>query len=221
MKPLTVTAALAKPPACDQPLYLDGLLLFALGAEMGCAHPSGMVEPEAVYAAAEGGEMPLARVDTPAGWWWCASAAHLVGPERREHLVRRVALDAYARLTDRGSVGHKAGPDKMLRMPFFYRPSMLSLAWTCVGDLDRVTELLARVPSVGRHTTHGWGWVRSWTVHEGGPGPSAYATDLRLRHLPADVDPDVSGVSRWTSRRMPLRPPYYRRTEGVPCIQIA
>lgn len=211
MVPLTVTAHLASPPVVDRPVYLDGVLLAGLGAMV------GDVDDAAVVAFAESGGLPLARVDTPHGWWWAASAVQPWGREERDHLNRVPLVEEAGRWTTARSVTQGSGPDKRLRVPHYSRPAMLRLAWACVGDPEAVGRLLARVPSVGRLTTHGHGWVTRWVVERGGPPLDAYASSVALRHLPVEVAADLPDtVSR---RLLPLRPPYHARRNAVPCWQ--
>lgn len=212
--PFTVVAELSTPPIVDRSLLLDGMLLGALGERMGAQRVDGWAAAEDVYAL----PLPLARVESPHGWWWAASAAQPYGPEQQSHLNRVPLIEEYERWTTARSVTHGSGPDKRLRVPFYYRAGMFRLTWTGVGARSEVESLLALVPAVGRMRGHGHGWVRRWTVTEGGPPLEAYGRDVGLRHLPAEtrLPSCVGGVTR---RQIPLRPPYHRRADGVPCWQ--
>lgn len=214
MTPLTVRAHLDTPPVLDRPLYLDALLQAGLGEAMGRGREDGWEDPEVV----QGAPLPLARVETPHGWWWAASHVLPAGPEQQGHLNRVPLVEEYARWTDARSVSHGSGPDKRLRVPFYYRPGMLLLEWTCVGDLRQVARVLAHVPGVGRLRGHGHGWVRRWEVVPGGPSLEDYGHDLALRHLPAEMR--VTLPRAVMRRHMPLRPPYYQRRDAVPCWQL-
>jgi hypothetical protein len=212
--PLTVIAHLGSPAILPGPLALDAPLYAGVGRRAGALEPSGWAD----FAAAFDEPLPLARVETPAGWWWAVSAAVPVGPEALAHAHRRPCLEAAARWTSARSVNVAAGPDKALRLPLYYRPGQLALTWTCVGEAAGLLDLLCRVGGVGGRTSHGWGWVDRWTIAEGGPPLADYATDLRLRHLPAATRPQLP-EGHAVSRLLPLRSPYYDRSAAVPCWQ--
>lgn len=213
MTPLTITAHLTTPPVCDRPLILDSILYAGLGALRGSQHPSGRADADAVFAE----DLPLARVETPHGWWWAASQATPWGSERVFHLNRAPDYDGVARWTNARSMNHASGPDKRLRIPSYYRPQMMEITWTAFGDAEQVGWLLAWVSGVGRLVSHGWGLVLRWSIRREGPGLEAYR-DGSTRHVPVQLPrPEVARV---TTRSIPLRPPYYRRREGVPCWQV-
>ena len=68
--------------------------------------------------------------------------------------------------------------------------------------------------------THGWGQVARWEVTEGGPGPGAYATDVRLRHLPVSCAPRVPDLEATSVAPKRLRPPYWGRMNTVECVFV-
>lgn len=215
MIPLTVTLSLTSPPAFAEgtPLRLDGLLMGALGHVLGRAHSSGWVGSDEV----EAHPLPLARVELPDGrWWWAASALTLLGPEEPRYRHKRPALDMLETYSDARTVCVAAGPDKAMRLPYYVRPEMGTLAFTCIGDIDEVSELVRAIVSVGKHVDGGHGWVdpaRS-TVVPGGPDLDAYRTG-ELRPVPMDVwTPPLR--ARFVVRDQPLRPPYWRKTETEP-----
>ena len=216
-QPLTITAHLHTPPIVREPILFDGVLMGGLGASMGAADPSGWVDPEVVYER----RLPLEQVGRAGMWWYAASQATPHGPEATHHTHRRMPAEHYARWTDERSSLFTAGPDKGLRVRLFYRPAMLAVRWTCVGDRDQIAELLSYVPGIGHRTTHGFGQVARWEISEGGPGPGAYATDVRLRHIPASVAPRQPDHDFTTTAPKRLRPPYWGRLNTVPCVFVS
>lgn len=227
MIPLTVEADMASAIAGRVPLYLDAALLWAFGAECGARREDGFEAHDVVMRLAEGPEgLPLARIEGAGSWWWAASACPPWGREARDHRHRRPPLELYADLTRATSVNVATGPDKALRIPVFRQIDQMRLRWTAVGDVERIRALLERVHAVGARTTQGYGEVRSWSVQPGGPALADYASDLRLRHLPSDLDVElhVPGA-RVSTRRLPLRPPYYGRggpewRDAPPCPPV-
>lgn len=217
MRPLTVTAELASPAVVTGPLMLDAMLYAGLGEELGAANPGGWADVSDVDAC----PLPLARIDAGEHWWWACSQVTPRGPEAMHHVHRRAPDEAYMRWTTDASFNRASGPDKALRLPVYRRIAMMEMVWLCVGDAQRVSELLAHIGAVGKMRTHGHGWVRRWRVEDGGPPLEDYATDVGLRHLPADVGADIGAYRRVTRRLMPLRAPYHYRALAVPCLQVA
>lgn len=215
MTPLTVTAYLATPPVLDRPVCLDGVLLGATGAAMSAAAGEWLDDATVI---AHG--LPLARVETVAGWWWAASALLPWGPEQRGDLNRVPLVDEAARWTTARTITQGSGPDKRLRVPYYTRPAMLSLTWTCVGDADAVGRLLLRARGIGRHVKHGHGWVTRWSVERGGPAVEEYGRSLELRHLPVALEPALPVGRDVGRRRVPLRAPYHALAAAVPCWQV-
>lgn len=209
-----MTAVLATPPVVTGPLMFDGVLIAGMGYRLGRAHPSGWVSPEMVATH----RLPLAQIEDRGLWWYACSQITPAGGEQGMHKHRRPPTDLYARFTTARTVNHSCGPDKALRIPGYYRPGMLELTWTCIGDRDEVADLLTGVPSIGKYATDGWGWVRRWHVEQ--VDAAEDYTDPRVRHVPfASV---VAFPARYTQRLMALRPPYYVRLPHVvvPCIQV-
>lgn len=211
MIPLTITAHLHTPPVVKDPILFDGVLMGGLGASMGASSPSGWVDPSEVYEQ----RLPLARVGRAGLWWYAASQATPHGPEQTHHTHRRMPAEHYTRWTRERSTLFGTGPDKCVRIRLFTRPAMLAVRWTCVGDPSEVARLLSFVPGIGNRVTHGWGQVARWEVVEGGPELDAYAHDVALRHLPADLELLVPGGAMLSDKR--LTPPYWSREATRPC----
>ncbi len=216
MIPLLVIAELAQPAILKQPPMLDGILLAGVAQLASAELPSGIMD----LAEADRLPLPLARVETPDGWWWAASQASLVGPEgvawaHRRHAGHLGELLPGVKLIDTGG-----GPDKSLRQPLYYRVEMTRLAWTCIGDPEQVGRALSYIGGIGHRRAHGWGWVRQWTVQPDPDGPTLkdYEQNVRLRHIPVTAMP-TPPRGRVALRMVPTRPPYHRFGEAVQCWQ--
>jgi hypothetical protein len=226
--PFEVVASLQSPanPASG-PILLDGILCAGLGGRLGSQEPGKWAGPEKVTAAVEAGALPLGRIEAVGTWWYAASQATPQGREEVRHLHKRLPQTFYERYTSTKNINIATGPDKSLRLPYYLRPDWLTLRWFCVGDPVEVAALLWRVGGVGKVTTHGNGWVRQWRLSTGqvveplrwrgqeagwevqAPALPAYATDLKLRHLPVSKQPALPVGSRVQRRWLPLRPPYH------------
>ena len=210
--PLRVTARLSHSGVLRDHPVLDGLLLAGEAARL---DPASMDEADAL-------PLPLARVETAHGWWWAASQATLRGVEAGAYGNRRPPIRLAEMLIADRTMSTVTGPDKMLRQPLSYRPEMLEMTFTCIGSAPEIARALSYVGGVGHRRAHGWGWISGWTVEADPEGPtlSDYATDLRLRHLPAPVARLVPGARAMT-KDIPLTPPYWQRPRAVRCLALA
>ena len=216
MIPLTITAHFGEPPVMASPVMLDAVLFDAAVAQLGRHAPGGWVEPRWIGRAAAG--LPLARVETPHGWWYAASCLPRAGRQSLGHLHRRAPLDLYRDWTPMRSVDQRTGADKSLRIPIHTQFYLNAAVWTCVGDPEKIATLLSQVGGVGRLVTHGHGWIDRWEIEEGGPPVERYAVDVDLRPIPVDAGPALPKAA--VRRMVPLRPPYHDRAAVVDCWQV-
>lgn len=213
MIPLTVTAVMGSAPLVKEPLRLDAVLYYAIGRRLGRDAPAGYADKADVDVV----PLPLARVETPAGWWYAASQATPWGSEEPVYTHKRAPLQQALIWTSQKGVNIAAGADKSLRKRAYTRPEMSVITWTCVGDPVEVASLLELVPGLGAQVTQGYGWVREWHIAPGGPSLEAYATDIELRHIPVTLL-DRLPMGATTTRDLPLRPPYWSRDNLVTCV---
>lgn len=215
MIPLTITAHLHTPAIIKDPVLFDGVLVGGLGARLGSQEEGGWVDPQTVYAY----PLPLAPVSDQGGWWYAASQATPSGPERVHHAHRRMPAEDYLRWTSAKITNFASGPDKNLRVRLHYRPAMLSIRWTCIGDPDEIKKILSWVSGIGNRVGHGFGQVARWEVTEGGPALDAYKTDVSIRHIPmSSLKGPIPRDAMIAQKR--LRSPYWSRFERVPCAMI-
>ena len=216
MRPLQVTAVLAQPAVLKVPPVLDGLLLAGV-AQLACRDLPGGIMP---LEEADVLPLPLARVETPVGWWWAASQATLWGREAVSWAHRRHAGNLAELLDGVKTIDTGAGPDKSLRVPLYARVEMMQVTWTCIGDPDAVAAALSYIDGIGARRTHGWGWVRQWMVDDDPKQLQLedYATRPDLRHIPIGAL-DTLPKGRVRLSQVPLRPPYHHIGAAVPCWQ--
>lgn len=210
-EPLTITVHLRCAPILSAgPVYFDAMLQYALGCAMGDER-GDWVDPKEVQSQ----PLPLARVETPRGWWYAASCARAEGPQQHHYFHRRAATDMLVQLTDARTVEIGTGVDKSFRLRAFRRTAQRSMMWTCVGNAAQIAALLPRVVGVGAQTRH-HGQIDRWEIARGGPALDEYSRLLALRHLPSGLVTDIPPTGRRIN--LPLRPPYY--LPGVDCWQI-
>jgi len=241
--PLTVVAKLSSPIAAyPGPLLLDGILCSGYGGKLGSRRADKWEDPAVVCKNVQDGALPLERVTVGNYWWYAASQALPQGKEILRHLHKRIPQMLLEGYTTAKSVDIATGPDKSLRIPQYLRPGWLTIHWSCVGDPDEIADLLWRVPSLGRQSTHGNGWVRQWRLSSGhvidplmwkgkedGWTPDAsttisYTNDLSLRHIPVEL---LTTLPKGQIRRhrIPLLPPYHTgydpdSTRATQCWQM-
>lgn len=201
MIPVLVTAATPHGVATSRPwgVPLDALLSSVLwhrrkwearaaGHHL-AYHPD--LEPEAI-------ELPLARCHDPdhqAAWHWMATFADMRPgggePDIRWRTSRtdRRRLQQLAPVTG-NVVSDTSGRYLQRTVPVIAHP-VATLTWHAVGDPDGIRELLAELPSIGKHRGTGEGVVARWTVTE--------APDVAAWSAGHEHEPGVLG------RTVPLR----------------
>lgn len=242
MSAFTATAYLRQPATCKHPPMLDALLYVGLHRRLSGLDPVRWPGPAPLPEIFQL-DLPLAKVESPHGWWWAASQATPRGPEAVRHEHRRPPIEGYARhqRPDRrgrvAKVSRKVGPDKALRVPVHTRSGWWTPTWTGVIDAERASDvgclleidgspldivqaLLRLVPSIGARTNGGHGAISYWEVVPGGPALASYSADLSVRHLPVSsaAFDALATVGHVVRRQIPLRPPYYSR-DVVDCLQ--
>lgn len=164
-------------------------------------------------------ELPLARCgdpDSDTDWHWMATFAdlhpHPGTPDVRWRTSR----------TDRGRLQHlsphisktvsdSSGRYQRRIVPVMAHPAT-QLTWRAVGDPDRIQDLLADLPSIGKHRGVGEGLVTNWAIretptvsawaagHEHEPGVLGRAAPPRCV---ANTDTRTAGITTTA-----VRPPY-------------
>lgn len=211
-QPLFVTAILAGPVRMPQGcIQLDALLAAQVAQLEHVPHPaqSGeLIEIEVPVLRESGGRFHL-----------CSSSCCQVDEHERRWVNRRFDIQAAQRLSRMRRVHLSAGPTKSFRIP----DEAVHLVddridWWCVGDEERVTELLYWVTHLGRKRSSGEGRVRSWAVRQCEPWgdgfplltPDGYPT----RPLPAEWPGLAEDAMRG---RMALTYPYWAPDKAALC----
>jgi len=205
MKPLRVTFTLERPMhPPEMPIHLDALLAWAAVRE---AEEIGDPDP---LAAQE--RLPLQHEDGPGGAVWCASQVVLSqqGPPQQIFRTKRFEVAPMALAKDRVYAGganvltQGTGPFKSFVLPTSVIWSPTAMAW-CLGEADRMTELLSRVRSLGKHRGIMLGAITSCTVVEDASARARW----RLRVMPRPVEGyvEIEAVTR---------PPYWQSVRRQP-----
>jgi CRISPR type IV-associated protein Csf3 len=213
MQPLRIDCLLGTawcPPAFG--LHLDGLIGFAAVDEAATLRTDAP-DYDTILA-----DLPFARHDSGV---WCASIFSLVnfaGQERR-YLTQKTDVIKMATLIGSEVVGTaggsiidtQRGPFKNGQAYYTVEHAQGLRAW-CVGDPERILELLTRINAVGVKTRIGLGTLlpfdetgELWKITE---DPTAHERWKR-RSAPVALTPDaVPAVGAW-------HPPYWRGNQRV------
>lgn len=163
-------------------------------------------------------KIPIAR--SPCGRFHLASAPQFaVAASEARHKSRRPIV-AEAQLLAGESVRRidiQSGPSKGFRIP--YATHLLvgdAVYWWCLGDRERVAELLAGALHLGHRRGVGHGWVRRWDVQScpAWPGFPVVRDGQPLRALPREW-PGVTGGSLGLAA---LTFPYWARDRREVCV---
>jgi|GEM_PF-3540830 len=207
--PLRVTATL-RGPVVSVP-GLDSLLAYAVALLAGR-------EPLTHGDAGPLVEIPILR--EPAGrFHLCSAPVYAEAHYETRHRNRRFPMAEAQMLAapDVRRINIQNGATKSFRVP--YQQVHLAdneAAWACVGDADRIRDLLRVVGYLGRQRGVGKGPVLSWRVEPIDPWPGfPVVKDGRpTRPLP----PDWPGVTCATRSLGVLTYPYWDKTARVPCL---
>lgn len=177
-------------------------------------------------------DLPLARCGDPShdpDWHWMATFADLhplpqdtsmTDIRWRTSRTDHQRLQHLAPVIGRYVVSDSKGRYQRRVIPVMAHPAT-SLTWRAVGDPDPIRDLLADLPSIGKHRGVGEGLVTRWDVtptpetpvwvagHEHEPGVLGRAAPLRCLNRTDTVTGPLGAMT--------IRPPYlhpYSRTQA-------
>lgn len=179
MKPLKIIFNLASPIVDNsQPLHLDALLAWA----MVDAYDGGLPSTEVIQRIHD--ELPLEQYTSPTSdkLSWKASMVLFAtrggqaGGNTSRFITRRTEVEQIAYLAESGGIQFKravppsnidtgSGPLKSSLEFYPIRDCDKAYAW-CVGDIEKITELLSRVRHIGKAGSRGHGKVSSILVQD-------------------------------------------------------
>lgn len=214
-----------EPARCPEPLHvvahLDGAIVSAPMLDALLAYQVAQRAGLPMYARPEemgAVEIPLQR--SPCGRFHLASAPQFaVLASEARHKSRRPII-AEAQMLAAPSVKRvdiQTGPSKGFRIP--HSTHLLvgdAVHWWCLGDRDRVTDLLAGALHLGQRRGVGHGWVRRWDVQpcEPWPGFPVVRDGKPLRALPREWP----GVTSGSLGLQCLTYPFWARERREVCL---
>ena len=222
MSPIKVTFRFRSPVVRDTeyPIHLDGLLAWCVMDE---ATAAGSDDP---WADAENLGSILGVESGAADWVWQASALHFMpsGERVMASFTRRADPGAFMEDMDRhvmamkrqrGVLNTSSGQERAYHVVYPFQWMDRCEAW-CIGDADRIRDLLARLPAIGKMARNGYGSIESFSVEY----DESAEWRWRVRALPMDV-PMAESIE-YVPAIQCLRPPYWRKMNRTavmePCI---
>ena len=226
MQPMLVRARLGSGVGHAPPwgISLDGLLASQIREnEKAVARESGTdYIPYDSEAPPRDLDLPLARCTHAGGddWHWAATFAWPEGDIPGPHVQywsARPDQHALSQISD-NLPAHLAPRQGRYRAAVMPLPLTIAraLTWRAVGDPDKVVELLAGIPAIGKKRAAGNGMILDWTVNTCPDGDfweySHLHPDGRLgRTAPVACLEPRSGVDTGGIAVMGVRPPYMHR----------
>lgn len=152
-------------------------------------------------------------------WVWAATCAHIPPTATTDvrHIHRRTWAEIEA--SSVGITGDKVpatpevGQYKAMRIPVV-ATNILDVEWWCVGNPDRIGDLLADVTGIGKKVNIGEGDIVRWTVTDvGAPDTDAvmWHPDGRISRPVPVRHADRLGVTGCDTETVDAyRPPYFR-----------
>jgi len=214
LQPLRITAHFMTSPICDPWLPLDGILLFQVmrqefgaqeyavpGATVAQAEPAPVVPLKIIHPGQDNWYYACSWAQ-PQPWWIEEDLGHWHKRFRTEY----VGLIEFGKR--RGKVDIGRGKYRPYRMPTFRRVA-LSCEWYCVGDRERIAELLSTCTGVGKKRAYGEGAIRKWEVEPWPEDWSVWRGDRLTRGIPIDDWQAVRGDDYFIPMRYGIRPPYW------------
>lgn len=240
-----VTARLLSAPCITQPVMLDSLTLYGIGAWAALKQPERFARPVCPELYDWPQPFAVLGLDDEAVWWHACSQITPMGAMVVAHQHRRPPMAQYEQAGIK-SVNVASGPDKLRRSAVPQRIDMMRPQWTAVLDPERCEDLrrriglpemspqallghlLLRCAGVGSRVGSGRGAIEGWEiVTDATVTVERFMSDLTVRHLPAALmtqgavaPPFVPGMRASQAQRdMPLRAPYHHGVTTT-CIQL-
>lgn len=178
------------------PIMLDALLLSAQGDRHTLPFP---------HAA-----LPLQHINTASGFFWLASAIEIdfVGPASYRQTFRNarpLQMLKDAKHLHASSVSLERGITRTVKSTHMTRQATAARAW-CMGTMEALSELLARVSHLGakRHTASGE--ITGWQI----TADDAAQSQAWLRPIPEEHHSDPFQNQR-IAMQGPCMPPYWHK----------
>ncbi len=146
-------------------------------------------------------QMPIARKMLNGEWYWAVSSPHYI--ENHQQTTRfRKRWDYQEHHLEwgkkRAKVSGSEGHFKAYDLPRYDR-EMQTIHWFCIGDRDRILELLQSVTHLGKKRSQGCGQVHKWEVLPFEHDWHLWRGDKLARPMPVNMiePPQAINMMQW------------------------
>lgn len=114
----------------------------------------------------------------------------------------------------RANINTSAGPEKNYDLPLSVRV-VETIQWWCVGDRQRLQDLLSHCTHLGKKRAHGYGQVHKWSVEPTGTDLHLY--DGKQVRRPIPLAYLQKGATDYAVVKARVAPPYWLNAEQFLC----
>lgn len=162
-------------------------------------------------------KMPLARPILKDEWYWAVSSPHYIENHQQTSRYRK-RWDYQEHHLDwgkkRAKVSGSEGHFKAYDLPRYDR-EMQTIHWFCVGDANKISDLLQSVTHLGKKRSQGCGQVHKWEVIPFEYDWHLWRGDKLARPMPVNMidPPQAINMMQWG-----WRPPTWLATNKTMCF---
>jgi len=203
MDNLQVIAHMASPLVAydDWSPSLDALLEYVLLDRL------NLITPNPTAADAEKNlplifeQMPLARPEIKGEWYWAVSSPHYIENHQQTSRYRK-RWDYQEHHLEwgkkRAKVSGSEGHFKAYDLPRYDR-EMQTIHWFCVGDANKISDLLQSITHLGKKRSQGCGQVHKWEVLPFEHDWHLWRGDKLARPMPVNMiePPQAINMMQW------------------------
>jgi len=220
MKNLQVTAHLSNAIAVndDWTPQLEGILIYHGLNQLGLAHPNPSVEQIKANQSIIDKVTPIKK-DENHGFYYCSNPVYIYIAEEKSNFRKRwEANDKYINWGKRkAKIETSQGGEKNYDLPLFLRLTN-RIDWFCVGDKEKIENLLELVTGLGKKRSHGFGQVSLWEVTEIENDWSLVKDDELMKPVPSIVFKELGITKFYNVLRWGWKPPIWLPENKALCM---
>jgi len=142
-------------------------------------------------------QMPIARKMLNGQWYWAVSSPHYIENHQQTSKFRK-RWDYQEHHLEwgkkRAKVNGSEGHFKAYDLPRYDR-GMQSIHWFCVGNADKISELILNVTHLGKKRSQGCGQVHKWEVLPFEHDWHLWRGDSLARPMPINMIPQPQAIN--------------------------
>jgi CRISPR type IV-associated protein Csf3 len=176
---------------------LDALIEYQLLEKLGLIEPNPTEQSIIKNLPILFEQMPIARRMLNGEWYWAVSSPHYIENHQQTSKFRK-RWDYQEHHLEwgkkRAKVNGSEGHFKAYDLPRYDR-EMQTIHWFCVGDADRISELLKPVTNLGKKRSQGCGQVHKWEVLPFEHDWHLWRGDSLARPMPVGMIPQPQNIN--------------------------